>query len=244
MLKPVPVFDNLIRLACINDAIPLEPSGARQIQNCFIQHHIISNAAESTRSKMYVVLQLKLFGNSHSKFEDWARAPGPKNMWSCKLCQDGRLHEKRKLARHEASVRHQTLLGESLQSESEPRAASSTFPVEMTLVDSATRALLESMMGTPSRSQGVEVPPPSRSPSPSFLDPIYGWGVLSASDATQLDRSAEEEGVALIAQSLLARFEELSNEASDDERSEAEDEEDPPEPTVSSASQMGFHSLK
>ncbi|KAF7965797.1 hypothetical protein HWV62_41769 [Athelia sp. TMB] len=66
-------------------------------------------------------------------------------------------------------------------------------------------------------------PPASRSPSPAQLDSIEGWGLFSAGDATHLNRSGEEEGVALIAQSLLARLDELSDEETDDERSEEGD---------------------
>lgn len=94
------------------------------------------------------------------------------------------------------------------------------------MVDSATRALLRSMIG-PTSSESLSgdssVPPASRSPSPAQLDSIEGWGLFSAGDATHLNRSGEEAGVALIAQSLLARLDALSDEETDDERSEEGD---------------------
>lgn len=53
--------------------------------------------------------------------------------------------------------------------------------------------------------------------------PIADWGVFEATANTQLGRSLEEEGVALIAQSLLDRLDDLSGNESNEERSDPED---------------------
>lgn len=71
--------------------------------------------------------------------------------------------------------------------------------------------------------------------SPTFLDPIYGWGQFTVNENTELAQSAEEEGIALIAKSLLDRFEELSGDESEQERSEV-DEEETDEPIVTGTS--------
>ena len=98
------------------------------------------------------------------------------------------------------------------------------LPPLLAMADSATRNLLLSLAGSTSGDKSSSAPDiTTRSPSP--LDPVYGWGQYIINEDTQLARSAEEEGIALIARSLLDRFDELSGDESEQERSDVEDEE-------------------
>lgn len=99
---------------------------------------------------------------------------------------------------------------------------SSAYPeltFAMNLVDNATKNLLQSMAGV------LQVAPsPPASPEENILDnPIADWGVFAATENTYLNRSQEEEGVALLAKSVLDRFEDLSLDGSGDERSDMGD---------------------
>ena len=94
-----------------------------------------------------------------------------------------------------------------------------TLPTFLSLVDSSTQSLLQSL------SMGINVdnqsdpasnhvaPLPHSSPIPG----ISGWGLFEAHGDTELDLSAEEQGIALIAKSLLDRFDELSMGSEDNE---------------------------
>lgn len=161
------------------------------------------------------------------------------------LCMDARLHEISKIQRHEQSIMHQTLLehrsceaDDTRDPGAEPMALAALPPL-LQMADNATRNLLQSMAGsiadndTSSNSAAARRwgPVASRSPSPPFVDPVYGWGQYSMNENTELTRSAEEEGIALIAKSLLDHFDELSGDESEQERSEV-DEEEAPEPII------------
>ncbi|KAF7971706.1 hypothetical protein HWV62_20057 [Athelia sp. TMB] len=95
------------------------------------------------------------------------------------------------------------------------------------MADSATRNLLQSMVGK--RPQVPEAGDSSSNCSHSPIDnyPIDGWGVFEATQNTRLNQSAEQEGVALIAQSLLDRLDDLSGNESNNERSDSEGEDIP-----------------
>ena len=77
----------------------------------------------------------------------------------------------------------------------------------------------------------TNLPEHSLEPAPI---PIEGWGLFEANEDTDLALSSEQQGIALIAKSLLDRFDEMSVGSADnnDERSEV-DEADVPEPIVS-----------
>lgn len=102
------------------------------------------------------------------------------------------------------------------------------------MADNATRNLLRSMAGSAADSYDLNATDTAPL-SPTFLDPIYGWGQFTVNENTELAQSAEQEGVALIAKSLLDRFEELSGDESEREWSEV-DEEEIDEPIVTGTS--------
>jgi hypothetical protein len=106
-------------------------------------------------------------------------------------------------------------------------------PSYLALADSGTRALLQSIAAgviTGNRGDQVSEPAP---PSPD-LAPIPKWGLFEVHGDTDLALSAEEQGIALIAQSLLDRFDEMSVGSEDDEVERSDDgaENEAPEPTV------------
>jgi hypothetical protein len=162
--------------------------------------------------------------------------------WTCILCTDGRKHTAANTSRHEKSAFHQTLVEEAARREHEDQTAqaasneerpSTALPTVLALVDSATRNLLVSLAQPYARvadsgSNHPEYSTPEPEPSP-----IEGWGLFEANDDTDLALSSEQHGIALIAQSLLDRFDEISVGSVDngDERSEV-DEDEVPEPIL------------
>lgn len=169
----------------------------------------------------------------------WQKVPR-KKLWTCKLCLDGRQHTQRHLERHEQTALHQTLVTETAsetqdarQSDTEP-GPSTALPPLLAIADNATRNLLRSMAGSATDSYDLNATD-AVPLSPTFLDPIYGWGQFTVNENTKLAQSAEEEGIALIAKSLLDRFEELSGDESEREWSEV-DEEEIDEPIVTGTS--------
>lgn len=105
--------------------------------------------------------------------------------------------------------------------------AATGMPLYLDMADSATRNLLQSLAGKRPQVPVTADGSPNRSHSPVENYPIDGWRVFEATENTQLDRSVAQEGVALIAQSLLYRLDDLSGDESNDERSESEGEEIP-----------------
>lgn len=119
---------------------------------------------------------------------------------------------------------------------------SSTLPPFLALVDDATRNLLASVAGPSFRagSSGARGPEYAPEPAPA---PVEGWSMFEANEDTELAVSLEQQGVALIARSLLERFDELSvgsaEDADADERSQV-DEVEVLEPTVAGKSLSSF----
>lgn len=140
--------------------------------------------------------------------------------WTCKLCGDGNTHLITNIERHERAVMHLAIAAKQHDDEllSAATGASTSAPQDLTfamnLVDSGTKHLLQSLAGVK-----PIAPAPPTSPSETFLDnPIADWGVFAATENTYLNRSQEDEGTALLAQSLLDRFDDLSLDGSSDER--------------------------
>ena len=106
------------------------------------------------------------------------------------------------------------------------------LPPILGMVDSGTRNLLKSIAG-PSRAATENYPEHTPGPEPLDPLPLGGWGLFEANERTDLAMSSEQQGVALIAKSLLDRFDELSVGSADEgaERSEV-DEDEVPEPTL------------
>ena len=162
--------------------------------------------------------------------------------WTCILCTDGHKHTIAHTLRHEKSAFHQTLVEEAARREHEDLTTqvasneehhSTALPSALALVDSATRNLLVSLarpytQAADSNSNHPEYTTPETEPTP-----IEGWGLFEANDNTDLALSLEQQGIALIAQSLLDRFDEISVGSVDngDERSQV-DEDEVPEPIV------------
>jgi hypothetical protein len=89
-------------------------------------------------------------------------------------------------------------------------AQDSDLPAFLALVDSGTCNLLESM-ATGNISADLDAPDHlNYSPPPRHLSPFEGWGLFEAHEDTKLMESLEKQGIALIAKSLLDRFDELS----------------------------------
>jgi hypothetical protein len=169
------------------------------------------------------------------------------------LCDDSQKHTYANTQRHKKSVFHQTLVEEAArceetarcedegerESESEQRTAA-TFPPFLALVDNATRNLLTSLAGSSSPAASNGASGHEHTPEPA---PIEGWGLFGANEDTELAMSLEQQGVALITQSLLERFDELSvgsaEDADADERSQV-DEHEVLEPTVAGKSLSSF----
>jgi hypothetical protein len=155
------------------------------------------------------------------------------------LCADGCKHLYGNTARHENSAYHKTLVEEAAKwklEESEGLDAnqpgSMVLPPFLGIIDSGTRNLLKSLTGSsPSCADDSDTNHPERAPD-SF--PVEGWGLFEANEETNLALSLEQQGIALIAQSLLDRFDELSVRSADDGAERSEDDEDEvPEPTFS-----------
>lgn len=108
---------------------------------------------------------------------------------------------------------------------------SSSLPPYFELVDSGTRNLLQSLVsGVPSTAADDTTYTDQPSP-PRGASPIEGWGLFEAYGDTDLPPSLEQQGIALIAKSLLDRFDELSADENA-ERSEV-DEDEMLEPVIS-----------
>jgi hypothetical protein len=75
----------------------------------------------------------------------------------------------------------------------------------------------------------IDPNPPSPDPAP-----IPGWGLFEAHGDTELALLAEEQGIVLIAKSLLDHFDEVSvgSEEEEEERSDEEENNNVPEPIV------------
>ena len=122
----------------------------------------------------------------------------------------------------------------SQESHSDQPSSTNLLPI-LGMVDSGTRNLLKSIAG-PSRAAAESGGNyPEHTPSPEPLDPLPlgGWGLFEANEITDLAMSSEQQGVALIAQSLLDRFDELSVGSADEGAEWSEiDEDEVPEPTL------------
>ena len=109
------------------------------------------------------------------------------------------------------------------------------MPPFLGIIDSGTRNLLTSLAGVaePSwagASNNVNHAAHASEPEPF---PIEGWGLFEANEETDLAMSAEQQGIALIARSLLDRFDELSvGSADDDAERSVVDEDEVPEPAL------------
>jgi hypothetical protein len=160
--------------------------------------------------------------------------------WTCILCADSHKHTYTNTLWHEQSAFHRTLVEETARREREDEGEqatntdkhTSTLPTDLATVDNATRNLLMSLAGPYSRVADSSTNLPERSPEPAQI-PVEGWGLFEANEDTDLALSSEQQGIALIAKSLLDRFDEMSvgSADNDDERSEV-DEADVPEPIV------------
>lgn len=163
------------------------------------------------------------------------------------MCDDGRNRTHPNAVRHEHTAFHQTLVDEDLnrlRHESEasippgeqPEASGSVdMPMNLRLIDDATRNLLQSFYGTSTHEDAstAETEHNSALQHPDLL-PIEGWGIFEANEDTDLAMSLEQQGAALIARSLMDRLDELSDDGSvdrDAERSQV-DEDEVPEPMV------------
>jgi hypothetical protein len=89
------------------------------------------------------------------------------------------------------------------------------------MVDSGTCNFLKSIAGL---SHAAIENYPEYTPGPEPLDPLPlgGWGLFEANERTDLAMSSEQQGVALIAQSLLDRFDELSIDSADEGAEQSE----------------------
>jgi hypothetical protein len=102
------------------------------------------------------------------------------------------------------------------------------LPSVLALVDSATRNLLTSLAQPYTRVADSSSNRTERTPEPEPF-PIEGWGAFEANENTDLALSLEQQGVALIARSLLDRFDEFSVGSldGDDERSKVDEDKVP-----------------
>jgi len=161
--------------------------------------------------------------------------------WTCILCADSHKHTYANTSRHEKTVLHQTLIEEAARREREDEDEEAThnkenttteLPTALEMVDRATRNLLASLTESSSRTADRSASHDEDAPEPAPV-PIEGWGAYQANEDTDLALSLEQQGIALVAQSVLDRLDEISvgSADGDDERS-AVDEDDVPEPIV------------
>jgi hypothetical protein len=163
--------------------------------------------------------------------------------WRCIVCRDGRMVPYEKTRRHETSGAHIDLVElmerqerldteELAETQSGGRSdARGPLPPNITLIDSGMRTLLQSLgAGALTGSRDGSIPDSVTSADPS---PTAGWGLFEAYGDTNLALSAEDQGIALIAKSLLHYFDEVSvgSEDDGDERSD-DDTNEIPEPIV------------
>ena len=172
---------------------------------------------------------------------DWeAIDDNGKPAWRCIVCRDGRKVPYDKTRRHETSATHMDLVEirerEQRLDAEEPAEAQSlpgTPPPYLAFVDSGTRSLLQSLSAgafTVNRDDPVS----NLTPTSPEHSPIPGWGLFEVHGDTDLALSAEEQGIALIAKSLLDRFEEMSvgSDEAAEERSDDEAGNEIPEPII------------
>ncbi|KIM87978.1 hypothetical protein PILCRDRAFT_3689 [Piloderma croceum F 1598] len=103
------------------------------------------------------------------------------------------------------------------------------------MVDSGTRNLLKSIAGLSRAAAESGGNYPEHTPGPKPLDPLPlgGWGLFEANERTDLAMSSEQQGVALIAQSLLDQFDKLSVGSADEGAEQSEiDKDEVPEPST------------
>ena len=177
---------------------------------------------------------------------DWeAIDDNGKPAWRCIVCRDGRKVPYDKTRQHEASATHMDLVEirerEQRLDAEEPTEAQipGALPPYLALVDSGTRSLLQSLSAgavTVNRDDPVS----DSSPASPEHSPIPGWGLFEVHGDTDLALSAEEHGIALIAKSLLDRFEEMSvgSDEAAEERSDDEAGNEIPEPIITGKKQI------
>jgi hypothetical protein len=175
---------------------------------------------------------------------------GNKQSWICQLCDDGRLRDFKHIERHENTALHLTLLEEAAMrelhgiGEIEDDTAPRELPTFLALVDSGTRNLLESISGGNVSGENDGLDNPNYSPPPVQPLPFEGWGVLEAHGDAKLTESLEKQGIALIAKSILARFDELSiGSADNDDEQSVVNEDEVQEPTVAGIQIISFTSV-
>jgi hypothetical protein len=159
------------------------------------------------------------------------------------LCADSQKHPSRKIARHENSAFHQTLIDESARHECKitkriktVQPTSSALPPFLGIIDDGTRNLLKSLAASSSGmwADGSTDDHRSQTPDPiGSLLPIEGWGLFEAHGETDLATSLEQQGITLIAQSLLDWFDKMSIDSEDNNEEQSEvDEAETPEPIL------------
>jgi hypothetical protein len=121
---------------------------------------------------------------------------------------------------------------ELAETQSAGRSGGGPLPPNIGLIDSGMRTLLQSLgAGALTGNRNDSIPDSVPSPDPP---PIPGWGMFEAYSDTNLALSAEEQGIALIAKSLLDCFDEVLVDSEDDgdERSDDDTNNEIPEPIV------------
>jgi hypothetical protein len=115
----------------------------------------------------------------------------------------------------------------------EPAGPLGAQPPYLAFVDSGTRSLLQSL-STGVATENQDYPVSNSTPASPEHSPIPGWNLFEVHGDTDLALSAEREGIALIAKSLLDRFDEISigSEEVAEERSDDEAGDEIPEPII------------
>ena len=155
------------------------------------------------------------------------------------MCHDGRKVPYHKTRRHETSATHMDLVEirereQRLDAEEPASLPAGAQPPYLAFVDSGTRSLLQSISAgaiAENRDDPISNPTPA-SPEHSLFP--GGWNLFEVHGDTDLALSAEKQGVALIAKSLLDRFDEMSigSDEAAEERSDDEADNEIPEPIV------------
>lgn len=185
-----------------------------------------------------------------SDWEQATRSNGSSG-WQCKLCNDSRIRHEWHIPQHEGSVGHQALLALERQRQQTITTASnnvastsgSVAPTpasdsSLAVVDSGIRSLLHSL----TRNTPMESSAESLSPLPPDASVLSGfnWNLFEATEDTTVELTAEQAGVASIAQQLLDRLDAVSEVDSEDDVVEQSDSEQSPEnpvePTVTGMS--------
>jgi hypothetical protein len=143
-----------------------------------------------------------------------------------------------KTHRHETSATHLDLVEirerEQRLDAEEPASLPGAQPPYLAFVDSGTRSLLQSLSaGAVTENQDSPVSG-STPASPEHFPLRTGWNLFEVHGDTDLALSAEQQGIALIAKSLLDRFDEISigSDEAAEERSDGEADTEIPEPIV------------